>query len=114
MAYLSYKLATIKTDVELDVTPASIKNTLPDNTLLKTLFTDLEFKSWISELDNPNTGSNTPQVTWVDEAAPNTINYETILDQQRLSIWLEKLSKADLFAFDTETTSLNIIFTLCT
>lgn len=109
MAYLSYKLATIKTDVELDVTPASIKNALPDNAQLKTLFTDLEFKSWISELDNPNTGSNAPQVTWVDEAAPNTINYETILDQQHLAIWLEKLSKAELFAFDTETTSLNIM-----
>jgi len=50
MAYLSYRLATIKTDVALAVDPKSIQITAPDNAKLRDLFEELEFKNWVKDL----------------------------------------------------------------
>ncbi len=40
-------------------------------------------------------------------AAPDNVDYEVIFDEAELDRWIDRLSTADLFAFDTETTSLN-------
>jgi DNA polymerase I len=94
---LSKRLVTIKLDVPLAVTFNDLKRTAPDkNTLLK-LYQELEFKSWLNELLEKNIEQNSQQ----KHAA-----YETVVTEQQLEIWLAKLSKAELFAFDTETTSL--------
>ncbi|MCB1647449.1 MAG: DNA polymerase I [Pseudomonadales bacterium] len=97
---MSYELATIKCDVPLDVTPKTLQQTASDDETLKTLFTEYEFKQWVDELSGGDT--TTASVT---EAAPT--DYETILTQDRLDAWFEKLQQAELIAFDTETTSLN-------
>ena len=107
MAELSYQLATIKCDVELDIHLEDIKNQPQDTEALLKLFKELEFRSWISELQSSDTSS-----TANNDSADNTTteqNYDTILDQQQWQVWLEKLQKAELFAFDTETTSLDYL-----
>ena len=114
LAYLSYQLATIKTDVEVDLAVDELANQAPDNEKLLNLFIDLEFKTWINELSGdsapaqPKSTSQTIEPrSQLSVVAPSTINYETILDQQQFSNWLQKLQNSQLMAVDTETTSLN-------
>ena len=114
LAYLSYQLATIKTDVEVDLAVDELANQAPDNEKLLNLFIDLEFKTWINELSGdaaPAQPKSTSQAIEPSSqplvVAPSTINYETVLDQQQFSNWLQKLQNSQLMAVDTETTSLN-------
>jgi DNA polymerase-1 len=97
-AYLSYTLATIKTDVELDVGPADLANAEPDRENLLEWYRRLEFRSWIEEL---STDEDLPPASDIET------DYEVITDAGRLSEWLQVLQSSDLFAFDTETTSLD-------
>lgn len=114
-AFLSYQLATIKTDVPLAVTPESIRIGQPDNQRLLSLFKELEFKSWVAELSDAEVASTedlfeTPAATSegpdVSLASVET-RYDTITDMAILEKWIARLSDVDLFAFDTETTSLD-------
>ena len=114
LAYLSYQLATIKTDVEVDLAVDELANQAPDNEKLLNLFIDLEFKTWINELSGDATPTQSKSASQAAEpssqtsvVAPSTINYETILDQQQFSNWLQKLQNSQLMAVDTETTSLD-------
>lgn len=119
---LSYQLATIKLDVELDDTPLSLELQQPDNDALLALFQTLEFKTWTAELlrggaNTSNSSATTTAKTTPTSAAPSVTlppvvteqNYETILTEDRLQYWLTQLQQAELFAFDTETTSLNYL-----
>ncbi|QHF26310.1 DNA polymerase I [Pseudomonas sp. R32] len=105
-AFLSYELATIKIDVPLDVEVDALVCGEPDRDALLALYTEMEFKSWIDEVqrDAKRAGQD------VAVQAPQEVveaQYETILDQARFDAWLEKLRQAPLFAFDTETTGLD-------
>lgn len=102
-AYLSRKLATIKTDVELDLRPEDIARGEPDNERLREIFTELEFRSWLAELE-PATEEGQAPVTSEPDVA---VDYEIVTEQASFDAWLKVLKKADLFAFDTETTSLH-------
>ncbi|MDX1749487.1 MAG: DNA polymerase I [Methylophaga sp.] len=104
---LSYQLATIKMDVELDFTPETLDMQVADNQKLAELYRRYEFKSWLQELDSAP--ATAPSTKTDEPATSNETYYETILTQQQLDSWLEKLKKAELFAFDTETTSLNYL-----
>ena len=115
-AFLSYQLATIKTDVPLAVTPESIHIGQPDNQRLLSLFKELEFKSWVAELSDAEVVSTTedlfetPATTSERPDAPLVAietRYDTITDMAALEKWIARLSDVDLFAFDTETTSLD-------
>lgn len=110
MADLSYQLATIKCDVELDIHLEDIKNQPQDTEALLELFKKLEFRSWISELQSSESAPISDNDA-IAEASKNTTeqHYETIIEQQQWQAWLDKLQKADLFAFDTETTSLDYL-----
>ncbi|MDC0175233.1 DNA polymerase I, partial [Pseudomonadales bacterium] len=96
---LSYRLATIKLDVALEVTPEELVLTPPDAEALRQLFTEYEFRQWVGELRG-----DTDAVT-LDDSTPS--DYETILSRDVLARWIEKLQAAPVFAFDTETTSLD-------
>ena len=99
---LSYQLATIKCDVELDVSIKDLQRLPQDNALLKELLSELEFKTWLSEvLGDAAKSSNTSKGT--DENR----EYSTVLTQNDLDNWIARLKQAELFAFDTETTDLN-------
>jgi DNA polymerase-1 len=104
---LSYQLATIKMDVELDFIPETLDMQVADNQKLAELYRRYEFKSWLQELDSAPAAATS---TKADEPATSIeTHYETILTQQQLDNWLARLKKAELFAFDTETTSLNYL-----
>ncbi|MEM7872004.1 DNA polymerase I [Morganella morganii] len=123
MAYLSYTLATIKTDVELDRTWDSLALSEPDLDKLHALFTQYEFKRWISDLENggwlaKKSTRSAPSKAAVTAAAQtpaapaatpdiSSENYETILDEEALNRWADILREAGEFAFDTETDSLD-------
>ena len=116
LAYLSYTLATIKTDVAVDLNVDQLVNQAPDQVELLNQFQEMEFKTWINELSDSAGNKNTPSVTQneipenkveVEVAEPATTHYETILDLQQFSQWLDKLQNSPLIAVDTETTSLN-------
>lgn len=102
-AFLSYELATIKTDLKLDEKPGDLHNAEPDREALQSWYTRLEFKGWLDELlagDDPAAGEAGA------EDAP-AAEYAIVTTEADFDAWLEKLEAADCFAFDTETTSLN-------
>ncbi|WP_191833174.1 DNA polymerase I [Pseudomonas fluorescens] len=105
-AFLSYELATIKIDVPLEVAVDELVCGEPDRDALLELYTEMEFKSWIDEVQRDAKRAGQEIVV---EAPEETVEakYETILDQARFDVWLEKLRNAPLFAFDTETTGLD-------
>ncbi|WMS86155.1 DNA polymerase I [Pleionea litopenaei] len=103
MAFLSYQLATIKTDVELPFTLSEIEHGEPDTDALADLFKQYEFKTWLHELSQD---SDQPSDVVADKTEVEK-DYQTILTKSDFERWLKKLEQADLFAFDTETTSLN-------
>lgn len=115
---LSYELATIKTDVELPCDLASISVQAPDSEKLAELFAEMEFKSWVAELSAHKKDASISQDSQSDlfgqaeaepsaPCAPETLDYQCITDLAAFDTWLEKLSSADIFAFDTETTGLD-------
>ena len=105
MAELSYVLATIKTDCELALSESDLRSSSPDTDRLIELYRDLEFKSWLDELLSPGLFADSPA-----EPVPSQVSdlsVVTITDQAVFDSWLSRLEAAPLFAFDTETTSLN-------
>lgn len=106
-AFLSYELATIKVDVPLDVEVEALVCGEPDREALLALYTEMEFKSWVAEVQRDAARAGDDVAPAAEPAAKVEPKYETILDQARFDAWLEKLRQAPLFAFDTETTSLD-------
>ncbi|MCC4833545.1 DNA polymerase I [Shewanella sp. 10N.7] len=112
MLQLSYDLATIKTDVEWDDDWAPLEIKPQNRDELVKLFGEMEFKRWLAEvLDNKSGFSAANSSTTTEDTPPAAptieAEYETILTEADLAKWVARLSKADLIAVDTETTSLN-------
>ncbi|HET7308359.1 MAG TPA: DNA polymerase I [Gammaproteobacteria bacterium] len=91
---LSRRLATIRCDVELDVKPEELIACAPDIETLRETYVHLGFSSWLKELP-------------AETAAEAAHEYETVLTLDALERWIERLRKSALFAFDTETTSID-------
>ncbi len=101
---LSRELVTIKCDVEMLLKPLELEREAPDTGVLRELYSELEFKTWLAELlGAEGAGGDREQ----EKRTAAEAEYETVLDWERFDHWLEKLEAAALFAFDTETTSLN-------
>lgn len=127
MADLSYRLATIKTDVDLDITPEQLTLGASNNDKLTEYFGRYEFKRWLNEVMNgaDSITNNNEQPTKInhyqatpplaqdnsDETLPaiqiDRSRYETLLTEADLNRWVEKLKQAKLFALDTETDNLD-------
>ena len=127
MADLSYRLATIKTDVDLDITPEQLTLGASNNDQLTEYFGRYEFKRWLNEVMNgaDSITNNNEQPTKInhyqatpslaqdnsDETSPaiqiDRSRYETLLTEADLNRWVEKLNQAKLFALDTETDNLD-------
>ncbi len=101
---LSRELTTIKCDIVLSYSLEDLKCRRPDLGALKQQLAALGFSSWLRQLDE-----TADDLTEAEAARPEPTakDYHTILTEQQFSSWLEKLEQAELFAFDTETTSLN-------
>ncbi|WP_258239676.1 DNA polymerase I [Pseudidiomarina homiensis] len=107
---LSRDLATIKLDVDLDgITPEALQIQPADRDKLKELYTELEFKRWLDELmqEGPVTEQSGDNQDNSSAATVSHDDYDVVLDEEALDGWLAKLESAEVFAFDTETTSLN-------
>ncbi|WP_265166009.1 DNA polymerase I [Pantoea ananatis] len=122
VAFLSYQLATIKTDVELDQPCEALRVSEPDVNALQALFSRFEFKRWLTDLQEgkwlQGTKSNRQaQQVLTDEPVASVEatsllsadGYITILDQQTLDAWVEKLKNSEVFAFDLETDGLDTL-----
>ncbi|HEY0288304.1 MAG TPA: DNA polymerase I [Pseudomonas sp.] len=106
MAFLSYKLATIKIDVALDIELDALHCGEPDRDALMALYTELEFKSWIEELQRD--AKLAGQEIVVEEQAPVIdAKYELILEQTQLDAWLKRLEGAKLFAFVVQSNGID-------
>ena len=122
------ELITIRCDVGIQENLNDLAPQPQDKEKLLALFERFEFKSWKRELDaegktpalqaNVYKASSDSQkglsqipaeiASEVSAYSPNlSRQYETIFSPAQLEIWLEKLSKAGLICFDTETTSLD-------
>lgn len=124
VAYLSHLLATIKTDVALELTCDQLTVNEPDATELHRLFSRYEFKRWLSDVEDGKwlQGSKggaparpvvarTPEAP-AEEGSSGTLSadgYVTILDEKTLLDWIGRIKQAAIFAFDTETDSLDTI-----
>jgi len=96
---LSRKLATIVCDVGMDLGCDALARSEPDVERLRSLYTRLELTSLLRNLP---AGGESP------EPGPATdVCYEIVADEDALRAWIERLSQAELFAFDTETDSLD-------
>ncbi len=104
---LSYELVTIKTDLDLDCSPETLSFNPVDLQRLRELYERYDFRTRLAKL-NQSSGNKNPNGNHASMDNLSTkAEYQTLLTQQELDTWLEKLRTAELFAFDTETTSLN-------
>ena len=115
-AFLSYQLATIKTDCDLPVGLDDLDIAHPDREALVELYKEMEFKQWLAELlegndqgvDDVQGGEPVPgNASDTQDAAPTQRHDNVITEQSELDALLERLNKAERFCFDLETTSLN-------
>lgn len=123
-ARLSYTLATISIDLDLEYDVEALMPTSPDNETLRDLFAEYEFKRWHSEVsallnagdtqlsdaassDTSNTANNDAESAFSKDVQIDRSQYEVVFKEEQFSAWVEKLKEAKLFAFDTETTSLS-------
>ena len=123
---LSRELATIRTDVELEVAATDLGLRDPDVETLRGLYQRYGFVQALKELDGgsangvvparatiarPGTGFVAPAPTAADAALDPELaapgRHETILDIPALDAWIARLRAAGLFALDTETDSLD-------
>lgn len=109
---LSYQLVTIKLDVDLELGIEQLCMSEPDTVRLKELYSELEFKNWLSQLlEQEFAGTQQEMLIDTDPDGSPQGNqkgeYTTILDWEMFEQWHKKLITAELFAFDTETTSLD-------
>ena len=114
---LSRQLATLDCAVPLPVGFEALRPAPPDTAALRALYERYEFRSWLREVsadrrDPPEPAPVTapaPAVPDLAEPSSEPTHYHLVLDQAAFDAWLERLRAAELFAFDTETTSLNYL-----
>ena len=110
---LSKQLTTIKCDLGLPYHMDDLRCTLEDKQLLQEQLELLGFNAWSKSLKNtpfvphtPSTQTDMEEET-ASESAGSGVEYEMIVTMEAFNHWLDKLKAAELFAFDTETTSLD-------
>ncbi|MBS0380000.1 MAG: DNA polymerase I [Proteobacteria bacterium] len=119
---LSRRLATIRTDLELPLSIEELTPKPPDIPTLKALYTQLELRALLRQLEGDAGGAaggaTAPAAAAASQAAPAGApaappptavprHYETVTTREALARWIAQLEAATLFAFDTETTSLD-------
>ncbi|MGA0705963.1 MAG: DNA polymerase I [Steroidobacteraceae bacterium] len=103
---LSRKLASIRCDLELGVEPERLCPGQPDRDRLGAIYSRLELNSLLRQLgDQPAAASE--DATPDTGPAPSNGDYLCITDLASLEAWIQRLQAAEVFALDTETTSLD-------
>ncbi|VFP86932.1 DNA polymerase I [Candidatus Erwinia haradaeae] len=125
-AFLSYQLATIKTDVTLNITSNHLILKDPNIDVLRSLFKNFELNKWAAYLDDKKLWRSHKRVNSKQSKEiilknpiikseiynPEVLNtYFTILDQITLSLWLNKLRHSKCFSLNLETSSVDALTT---
>lgn len=110
---LSYELATIKMDVPLDIKIPELVATAEDKQKLHELFSEMEFKSWIKELEEQGVSASVKSKQAVRKAsvvedvdvsvAEKDIDYKLVTDAEEFDAVIEQISGAESFSFSLET-----------
>ncbi len=98
---LSQELATIRYDLELETGIADLLPTAADTARLREIYGHYELRSLLGQLDE----ENEQPVASPESGA--MASYETVLTWADFDRWFNKIDRAELTAFDTETTSIN-------
>ena len=110
---LSFELATIKLDVELEQSVEEIKPVAADLETLKALYEKYELRRLLADLNNGDKAEKIDSAVIEDgnddEVAESNIDveYDIVLNKADFQGWLDKLTNSEVFAFDTETTSVD-------
>src|SRR5580704_11126513 len=134
---LSRRLATIRIDVEIPLDESGLVRRAPDVGRLRELYKRLEMRMMLTQLEASNPERPSAPEVAADGGAPSKAaatgslpipavsdqlsasdphaaalaqvprQYETIVEWEALDRWIQKLSGAELFAFDAETSSLD-------
>jgi len=102
---LSYELATIKCDVELECDLEDLKSKPADQQTLIEFFQHYEFRTWLREAMS----SDSSDIPEDNQAEISDANYQIILTEKEFEKWFAQLNQAKLISFDTETNSLDYI-----
>lgn len=102
---LSRQLVTIKKDVDFEFDLEKFRPKTPDTAALMEWYKKLEFKGWVRELEK----NLTPDSEVSDKNLPTSAPYTLILDEKAFQNFLTQLTEAKTWAFDTETTSLDVM-----
>ncbi|MEM9688638.1 MAG: DNA polymerase I [Pseudomonadota bacterium] len=97
---LSRELATIRKDVALDVSIEDLVVSDADTDALRKLYAHFELRSLLRQLDGDAGDDPT-------DAPATQAEYETVFTRDALDRWIAAMEKAEVIAFDTETTSLD-------
>ncbi|MDE3020328.1 MAG: DNA polymerase I [Pseudomonadota bacterium] len=99
---LSKNLATIRCDLDLDVSPESLIPKPQDNSSLDRIFRQSGFKSWLTDIQPSKSNEEKQPIT------PYSVrNYETVTTETQLEQWISKIQQYHFVCIDTETTSLD-------
>ncbi|MFM4805942.1 DNA polymerase I [Aeromonas bivalvium] len=104
---LSYQLATIKTDVELEQSLEELLLGPIDKESLLAVYREYELRNLLKELEGGDQSGSDGDEEGAAPAAAMETDYRCILEEAEFDAWLAQLQAAPLFAFDTETTSLD-------
>ncbi|GLX78612.1 DNA polymerase I [Thalassotalea insulae] len=108
---LSYQLATIKLDVELEQSVEQLQPKDPNKAKLTELYKQFELRRLLADLQSGEQPAKEASANDDEDAnvviAPENVDYQIVYTQEQFNHWLELLNKAESFAFDTETTSLD-------
>ena len=112
---LSYELATIKLDVNMDVSISELSKREDDYQKLYELFSELEFKTWIRELEesygisdlndrSEDMGKAQSQVavTGSDAISVSEVDYSVVTDAEQLSSLVQDLHKSSRLCINIE------------
>ncbi|MFB1014717.1 MAG: DNA polymerase I [Alteromonadaceae bacterium] len=110
---LSYQLATIKLDVELEHTAGELQPQAADVETLTELYQKFELKRLLADLQSGTKG-NTQLDSIAEQPSEDLVkasdietNYDIVLDKEIFNKWLIQLAGSAYFSFDTETTSVD-------
>jgi DNA polymerase-1 len=99
--HLSKDLATIRTNLDLEVTIDELAASESNTDALRKLYSHYELRSLLRQLDE--SAATVPEPAKQEDQ----VEYETVLTWDAFEKWLQKIIEAPLVAFDTETNSLD-------
>ena len=94
------ELVTLRKDVDIGVSLESLLEATENQEELNRLFTHLEFKTWIKSSSDSSDGKHKVNNN-------NKKDYQSVLQEKELKAWAKKIEKCNVFAIDTETSSLD-------